>query len=154
MDDTARTGWFHRGKKQLTDSQIFENLTRCIFQAGLNWDMVAKKWPAFTAAFDGFDVVKVAGYGAYDINRLMNDPGIIRNRAKVLATIHNAREFERLRGEEGGFPKWLAAQDKSNNCGGLIRMMGARFKFVGPTTGAIFLYSIGEDVVCRGWKPG
>jgi 3-methyladenine DNA glycosylase Tag len=88
----------------------------------------------------------VASYGAEAIGRLMDAPGIIHNRNKILATIHNAREFERFQQENGGFILWLDAQDKMNNYRGVIRRMGSRFKFVGPTVATVFLYSIGEDV--------
>ena len=146
MDESVWTSWFYRDKKPPSESAIFENLIRCIFQSGLNWEIIARKWPSMRVAFQDFNLHIVAGYGAEDINRLMSDSKIIRNRRKILATLHNAREFERLEVENGGFMSWLAVQDKENNYQSVIRRMGSRFKFVGPIVARVFLYSIGENV--------
>jgi 3-methyladenine DNA glycosylase Tag len=146
MDESVWSNWFYRTLKPPSESAVFENLTRCVFQAGLNWTTIGNKWPATQVAFQGFDIPLVASYGAEAIGRLMDAPGIIHNRNKILATIHNAREFERFQQENGGFILWLDAQDKMNNYRGVIRRMGSRFKFVGPTVATVFLYSIGEDV--------
>jgi DNA-3-methyladenine glycosylase I len=86
----------YRDSLPLDDSAYFENLTHCIFQAGLNWKMIANKWPGFTEAFAGFDIEKVAGFGDEDVERLMGDTGIVRNRRKILATIENARTFSHV----------------------------------------------------------
>jgi len=86
----------YRGRRPTTDAAYFENLTHCIFQAGLSWRIVTEKWPNFKKAFNDFDVKTIASYGAEDVKRLMEDKGIIRNRRKILATIHNAREFDRV----------------------------------------------------------
>ncbi|UCH57038.1 MAG: DNA-3-methyladenine glycosylase I [Candidatus Bathyarchaeota archaeon] len=91
--DWTPPSWMYRDSKPPDDSVYFENLTRCIFQAGLSWRTITSKWPNFKAAFDGFDVAKVASYEAEDIERLMGDEGIVRNRRKIQATIHNAKEF-------------------------------------------------------------
>ena len=60
--------------------------------------MISNKWPGFTEAFAGFDVEKVAGFGDDDVERLMADKGIVRNRRKITATIGNAQEFRRIAG--------------------------------------------------------
>jgi len=86
----------YRERKPPDDSAYFENLTRCIFQAGLSWRTVADKWPNFKMAFDGFDVDKVASYAEKDVERFMGDKGIVRNRRKIMATIDNAKEFRRI----------------------------------------------------------
>jgi len=135
-----------RGRRPPGDSAYFENMTRCIFQAGLSWRTVSDKWSAFQRVFSGFDVSKVAEYGAGDISRLMGDAGIIRNRRKILATISNAREFERIAAEHGSFQRWLDSLDKSNNYGGVLMRLSSTFRYMGPTTAHIFLYSVGEDI--------
>ncbi|MCW4035579.1 MAG: DNA-3-methyladenine glycosylase I, partial [Candidatus Bathyarchaeota archaeon] len=56
-------GWVYTDTRPKTDREYFENLTRCIFQAGLSWQLMANKWPSFQKAFDGFDIGKVAAYG-------------------------------------------------------------------------------------------
>jgi DNA-3-methyladenine glycosylase I len=140
----------YRGRRPPNDSAYYENMTRCIFQAGLSWRTVSDKWPAFQKAFGGFDVSRVAEYGAGDISRLMGDAGIIRNRRKILAAIHNAREFERIAAEHGGFQGWLDSLDKSNNYDAVLKRLSSAFKHVGPTTAYIFLYSVGEDIRRKG----
>jgi len=80
---------------------MFERLTLEAFQAGLSWATILRKRPAFRAAFHGFDPERVARYTDADVGRLMADAGIVRNRAKILATIANADATVRLR-ESGG----------------------------------------------------
>jgi DNA-3-methyladenine glycosylase I len=73
------------------DDVLFERLTLEAFQSGLSWLTILRKREAFRAAFDGFSLEKVAAYGTPDVDRLLADPGIVRNRAKVTAAITNAR---------------------------------------------------------------
>ncbi len=70
---------------------LFERLSLEGFQSGLSWLVILRKRPAFRAAFAGFDPVAVAAYGPDDVARLLADAGIVRNRAKIEATVHNAR---------------------------------------------------------------
>ena len=78
------------------DRPLFEKLSLEGFQAGLSWITILRRRPTFRAAFAGFDIDAVAAFDERDVERLMNDPGIIRNRAKVEATISNARVTQRL----------------------------------------------------------
>lgn len=73
------------------DDVLFERLTLEAFQSGLSWLTILRKRAAFRAAFDRFSLEKVAAYGTPDVDRLLADPGIVRNRAKVTAAITNAR---------------------------------------------------------------
>jgi len=82
------------------DVAIFERLTLEAFQSGLSWLTILRKREAFRAAFDRFDIERVAAYADRERDRLMSDAGIVRNRAKVEATITNARAAAELR--EGG----------------------------------------------------
>jgi DNA-3-methyladenine glycosylase I len=145
-DDSVYTGWMYRGRKPPSNSAYFENLSRCVFQSGLNWATIASRWPAFREAFEGFDIGQVAGYGVTDIARLMGNASIIRNRNKILATIHNAREFERIISESGSVGAWLDSLDKSSNYQSVIRKISSRFKHVGSTSAPLWLYSVGEDI--------
>ncbi len=144
--DSPYTSWMFRGRRPQSDSAYFENMARCVFQSGLNWVTIYDKWPAFRKAFEGFDIATVAGYGADDIARLMGDASIIRNRRKILSTIHNAREFERIVRESGNVPAWLDSLDKGNNYAGVIKRILSRFKHVGATSVPLWLYSVGEDI--------
>ena len=145
-DESVYTSWMYRGRRPPSDSAYYENMSRCVFQSGLNWATIADRWPAFKNAFEGFEIARVAGYGAGEITRLMGDARIIRNRNKILATIHNAREFERIINENGSVPAWLDGLDKSNNYGGVIKRIVSRFKHVGSTSVPLWLYSVGENI--------
>lgn len=138
--------WVFSGRRPTKDKEYFENLTRCVFQGGLNWTMIANKWPNFKKAFDDFDIEKVASYGIEDQERLKNDAGIIRNRQKIMATINNAEEFKRITEEHGSFQKWLDGLDKGNNYNYVVKRLSSRFKRVGPGTAHIFLWSVGEPI--------
>ncbi len=81
--------WVYRDRKPENDRTYFENLTRVVFEAGMSWRVIANKWPNFPPAFSGFDIDKVAAYGAEDIKRLTGDASIIRNHQKILATLRS-----------------------------------------------------------------
>ncbi|CAK0776420.1 DNA-3-methyladenine glycosylase I [Azospirillaceae bacterium] len=89
------------------DRVLFERLTLEIAQAGLSWLTVLKKRAAFRAAFDQFAIDRVAAYGEDERQRLLADPGIIRNRLKIDAIIENARRLQIIRSESGSFAQWL-----------------------------------------------
>ena len=86
------------------DDALFGRLLLEINQAGLNWLTILKKKDTFRVAYDEFRIDKVAAYGDTDRSRLLDDPGIIRNRLKVEAAIHNAKQIQRLQSEHGSFP--------------------------------------------------
>ena len=79
------------GRPVRTDDALFERLTLEAFQSGLSWITILRKRPAFRAAFDRFEIAKVAAYDERDVDRLLADAGIVRNRAKIEAAIANAR---------------------------------------------------------------
>ncbi|MEO6446007.1 MAG: DNA-3-methyladenine glycosylase I [Gemmatimonadaceae bacterium] len=92
------------------DHALFERLVLEINQAGLSWLTILKKREGFTRAYDGFELEAVAGYGARDVQRLLGDASIIRNRLKVNAAVENARRILALRDSHGSFAGWLDAQ--------------------------------------------
>jgi DNA-3-methyladenine glycosylase I len=89
------------GRPVRGDQQIFERLTLESFQSGLSWLTILRKRPAFRAAFASFDAAKIASFTDLDRERLLNDVGIVRNRAKVNATITNAQALVTLQAEAG-----------------------------------------------------
>jgi len=89
------------------DRKIFEFFVLDTFQAGLSWEIVLKKREGFRKAFSNFDFNKVAKYSARDIRLLVKDVGIIRNKLKIEATIHNAKKFLEVRREFGSFDKYI-----------------------------------------------
>ena len=90
------------------DVELFERLALESFQAGLSWSTILKKRGAFREAFRGFDPHSVAGFDDTDRARLMTDAGIVRNRAKIDATIGNAAALLATAGEFGSFDAYLA----------------------------------------------
>lgn len=89
------------------DRVIFEFLTLEAAQAGLSWYTVLRKREAYRAAFAGFDAVKVARYGKKQINALLNNPGIIRNRLKIHAAVNNAGKFLQVQEKFGSFDAYI-----------------------------------------------
>ncbi|MEV7188228.1 DNA-3-methyladenine glycosylase I [Kitasatospora sp. NPDC093102] len=137
---------------------LYERISLEAFQAGLSWATILRKRPAFRAAFDDFDPDRVARYGDADVERLMADADIVRNRAKILAAVANARATVRLR-ESGGLadfvwrfkpldtprPRTFAeiptTSPESRALSKALRAQG--FAFVGPTTMHALMEAIG-----------
>ncbi len=89
------------------DNELFERLILEINQAGLSWTTILNKQQNFRKAFQDFNIQKIASYKDVDRQRLLNDAGIIRNRLKIDAAIHNAKVVLRLQDEYGSFKNWL-----------------------------------------------
>jgi DNA-3-methyladenine glycosylase I len=95
------------GVRVTDDRELFEKLSLDAFQAGLSWRLILHRRDAFRRAFRDFEPSVVARFDAADVERLLADPGIVRNRAKVEATIGNAARFLELVAEVGSFRAWL-----------------------------------------------
>jgi DNA-3-methyladenine glycosylase I len=89
------------------DRTLFEFLILEGAQAGLSWTTILRKRKNYRRAFDGFRADKIAGYGARDLKRLLQDAGIVRNRLKIGATIQNAQRFLAVQKELGTFDRYL-----------------------------------------------
>jgi DNA-3-methyladenine glycosylase I len=124
-------------------ADYLEVMTRSVFEPGLNWQVVEAKWPGIAAAFEAFDPTRVAGLTPNDVERLMADTRIIRNRKKIEATIHNAGEMLVLDKEYDGFKKYLRSFDSYE---ATVKDLRARFKFLGESGAYHFLYVVGEKV--------
>jgi DNA-3-methyladenine glycosylase I len=155
------------------DRALFELLTLEGAQAGLSWQTVLRRREGYRAAFDGFDVARIAAYTEADQQRLLADPGIIRNRAKVAATIGNARAYLEVIEECGSFDAYLwafvggtprqprieapaALPAETDDSRALSRDLKKRgFRFVGPTICYAFMQAAGltndHDVGCFRW---
>jgi len=138
--------WIYRDKRPTSDNVYFENMTRVIFLAGLSWKMLDKKWPNFKRAFKNFSIAEVAKFDEKEIKRLMSDAGIVRNQAKIIATINNAKHLQDVKKEHGSFQSYLDKLDKSNNYALVIKELGKKFSRLGPSSARIFLYSVGEQI--------
>jgi DNA-3-methyladenine glycosylase I len=95
------------GVPVINDQTLFEFLTLETFQAGLSWITVLRKRAHFRSAFDAFDYQKIARYSVDKIESLLENPEIIRNRLKILATISNANAFIKLQKEYGSFGRYI-----------------------------------------------
>ena len=108
--------------------------------------MIDEKWPDFKKAFMNFSIDNVAKFSEKDIQRLVSDASIVRNRAKIIATINNAKQFQSIKKEYGSFQRYLDSLDKSNNYALVIKELGKKFNRIGPSSARIFLYSVGENI--------
>lgn len=127
------------------DNGYFELLTKAIFQAGFSWQVIKNKWPNFQEAFDHFDVDRVAAYDVPDVDRLLADPGIVRNGRKITGTVENARTIQALREEHGSFYAFLRSLD-SLSYDHKRDLLSKRFKGLGRTGCFVFLWTVEEDV--------
>jgi DNA-3-methyladenine glycosylase I len=123
------------------DRRLFEFLVLEGAQAGLSWETILRKRAAYRKAFDRFVAAKVARYGARDVARLMNDAGIVRNRAKIAAAIDNARAFLEVRKEFGSFDAYVWSFHDPVDLSKELKRRG--FRFVGPTIVESFMEATG-----------
>jgi DNA-3-methyladenine glycosylase I len=138
----------HYGYPIENDDELFERLMFEINQAGLNWILILKKQHNFRIAFDNYNIEKVANYGESDFQRLMNDPGIIRNKLKINAAIENAKIILKIRNETGSFRKWLDIHaEKDVSPEEWTKLFKKTFKFTG---GEI----VNEFLISTGYLPG
>jgi len=148
------------GRPVTEETGVFERICLEGFQAGLAWITILRKREAFRAAFDGFDPARVARYGDRDVARLLADPGIVRHRGKIEATIGNARALVALHAQGGSLadlvwahaparpgpaPRILAdVPAQTVESAALSRALKAHgFRFVGPTTAYAAMQAMG-----------
>lgn len=124
------------------DNELFGRLLLEINQAGLSWSTILNKEAGFLRAYDHFDIDTVAAYSDADRERLLADAGIIRNRLKVNAAIHNAQVVQALRKEHGSFKAWLQ-QHHPMSKDEWVRLFRKTFTFTGGEIVGSFLMSIG-----------
>lgn len=149
------------GVPSYDDTHLFEMLTLEGAQAGLSWSTILKKRDGYRKAFAGFDPSRVARYTARDIERLLGDPSIVRNRLKLESAVQNARGVLDVQREFGSFSKFLwglaggrpqqnsyadyrdlpAQTEVSLNMSRELKRRG--FRFVGPTICYAFMQSVG-----------
>jgi DNA-3-methyladenine glycosylase I len=157
------------GQPVRTDDGLFERLTLEGFQSGLSWLVILRKRSAFRAAFAGFAIDKVAGFGPEDEARLLADPGIVRNRAKIGAALTNARAAAALPGglaqllwsfappprprRPGSLAEVPAETAESRAMAKELKRRG--FRFVGPTTAYALMQATGmvDDHLAGCWVP-
>jgi DNA-3-methyladenine glycosylase I len=124
------------------DSALFELLLLEINQAGLSWNTILNKRENFRRAYDQYQITVIAGYGDTDKERLLRDAGIIRNRKKVEAAIHNAGVVLKLQKEYGSFHQWLQTNHPKTHAE-WTSLFRKTFRFTGPEIVNEFLMSAG-----------
>lgn len=124
------------------DNELFGRLILEINQAGLSWQTILKKEENFRSAYSYFNIEKIAAYTEKDRERLLNDAGIIRNKLKVNAAIHNAQKVLEIKREFNTFKNWLDAHHSLNRTE-WTKLFKNTFKFVGGEIVNEFLMSTG-----------
>jgi DNA-3-methyladenine glycosylase I len=127
--------------KSLAD--YFEVMTKAVFQSGMSWNVIEGKWDGFREALQGFDPSAVARFTPDDVDRLLQDTRIVRNRRKVEATVDNALEMEALDREYDGFRKYLRSHGSFDET---VADLKRHFRFLGDTGAYYFLHVVGEKV--------
>jgi len=137
------------GRPVVDDNRLFEKLCLEGFQSGLSWLTILRKRENFRRAFKNFGIDAVARFNARTVDRLLQDAGIVRNRAKIEATINNARRCRELRKEFGSLATYVwafeptdqAPQDQAAAMSKDLKRRG--WAFVGPTTVFSFMQAMG-----------
>jgi 3-methyladenine DNA glycosylase Tag len=121
----------------------FEVMTRAVFQAGVAWKQIASKWDAYREAFAGFDPAAVARFNEFDVERILETPGILRMQRKVRATIGNAAALVEAEREHGSVAAYLKSFADYPS---IAKDMKKRFAFMGDMNVWYFLFRTGEAV--------
>ena len=130
-------------KQSVSLSQYLEAMSQAGFQAGISWKVVEAKWPGINKACKGFKPATVAKFNGEDIDRLMQNTDVIRNRAKLQGIVMNARRLLELDKAHGTFKKYL---DSLGSFESQLKALHKEFKFVGESGGYYFLWRVGESV--------
>jgi DNA-3-methyladenine glycosylase I len=154
--DALQAGYhdFEWGRPIRTEAGHLRRMAQEIFQCGLSWRIVLVKTPALITAFEGFEVDRVAQFGKRDVDRLMKNEEIIRNRRKIEATIYNADVFRQLSKSNGSYCKWfnrLPAKTAAEQAA-LFPLFKTTFKFMGPETTKCYLMGTGK--IPQAHEPG
>ena len=145
MDHDSVHVYYHDkeyGFPLIDDNELFGRLILEINQAGLSWTTILKKQANFRKAYDDFNIAVVANYSEADRQRLLSDPGIIRNKLKVNAAIHNAQVILNLKEAFGSFKSWLDYHHPKSK-DEWVRLFKKHFKFTGGEITNEFLMSTG-----------
>jgi DNA-3-methyladenine glycosylase I len=118
-------------------------MTKAVFQAGVSWAMVDRRWTGFKRVFKNFDPAAVASFTDADLETMMADPEILHSKNKILGTIHNAKTMLALQEEFGSFKTYLRSKKSYEELSADIRK---RFKYVGELSIYYFLFRVKEPL--------
>ena len=128
----------------IPDDRWLSAMARCVFQAGFSWKVIEAKWPGFEAAFEGFPPARIAHWHGEQLDRLLADPGVVRNGAKLQSVFDNAVFLTELAAEHGSAARAFADWPASDYTG-LLDLLAKRGARMGGTTGQRFLRDMGVD---------
>jgi 3-methyladenine DNA glycosylase Tag len=128
-------------KKPISSAQYLAAMAKAGFQAGISWKVVEAKWPGIEKAFKGFNPAAVAKFSGDDIDKLMQNAEVIRNRAKIEGTIKNARRLLELESAHGSFKAYLKSLGGFDN---QLKELHKEFMFLGESGAYYFLWYVGE----------
>jgi DNA-3-methyladenine glycosylase I len=134
------------GERPESDAGYLEMMTAIVFMGGLSRQVVMGKWDGFLAAFEGFDVARVADYTDVDVERLSQDTRIVRYKAKIRAVVDNARQMQQIAQEHGSFGTWLRQTLDQEGVDGTAKALAKRFKYMSEESSRRYLYAVGEDI--------
>lgn len=134
------------GQRPETDAGYLEMMTAVVFMSGLSRQVVMGKWEGFLEAFEGFDVDTVAGFTDVDVERLSQDTRIVRYKAKIRATVNNARQVQKIAKEHGSFGDWLRGMLGQEGVDATAKELAKRFKYMSEQSSRRYLYAVGEDI--------
>ncbi len=126
------------------DAHFLAGMAKAVFSSGFSWEVIDKKWPGFETAFDRFEPRKVAAYGEEKVDALLRDTRIVRNGAKIMATIENARFVAAMASQHGSFGKFLATWPVTDQVG-LMDYLKKNASRLGGATCQYFLRFQGWD---------
>ena len=132
------------GKRQEDDNALFEVMSLQVFQAGLTWRMILARRDAFRRAFKDWKIDAVAAMGPEDVETMLQDSSIVRNRKKIQACIDNARIIQDIRKQYGSFSAWFYHELKETDLPSLQKRLRATFKFMGPEIARMWLMASGR----------
>jgi len=125
-------------------SDYLDIMSKAVFQAGMSWKVIENKWAGSREALREFDPHAIAEMDDLDIDELMQDTRVVRNRKKLEATVHNARTMISLDEEHGGFQTYLRSHE---DFWSTVKSIRKEFKFMGDMGTYYFLFVVGEEVI-------
>lgn len=128
----------------IPDDRWLSAMARCVFQAGFNWKVIDAKWPGFEQAFDGFAPARIALWHGEHLDRLLANPAVVRNGAKLQSVLDNAVFLTELAAEHGSAARVFAGWPATDYIG-LLDLLAKRGSRMGGNTGQRFLRDMGVD---------
>jgi 3-methyladenine DNA glycosylase Tag len=125
-------------------SDYLDVMSKAVFQSGMSWKVIENKWPETREALRDFEPHAIADMDESDIDELMQDRRVVRNRRKLEATVHNARTLISIDDEHAGFHNYLRSHD---GFWPTVKSIRSEFKFMGDMGTYYFLYVVGEEVI-------